>query len=571
MKGVTIKNQQINGSPPVNRTVFFAFIIGSLLAMAAPITCAEEPLSSAGLNDSMLYIEGSIEKLQLLEEQALTASGGDREALLFRLDQRSIKLIDKVATLTGDLAVLPEDDPDRLMLEKRLRTKVISVDQHLFERIDGLEKRIKTVREQSRSGSDAEKYVQQAYLHSLEGLRLGYYSALAGIIKSRENLGISNDELRRNAEATLYQYAEKVSGRVEIFSNSLREIKARLTKDATNTSLLASANEVSIERGVEITRLESLLSIMSQLDMNTVLYRSVLLREDKGVSLRMLDVEAGKRMLQDGWENTRKSLGKNIPDFLFKLLIFVLIIFIFKALSRLVKRFTGKALNKSSTSMSNLLKDILVSASGAAVMVLGILIALSQVGVSLGPALAGLGVAGFIVGFALQDTLGNFAAGAMILIYRPYDVDDFVEVAGTAGLVKKMTLVSTTIITFDNQTLIIPNSKIWGDVIKNVTAQQTRRVDLEFAISYGDDIEKAEQVLRDIVSSHEKVLPEPAPTIRLHRLGDSSVDFVVRPWTNTANYWEVYWDITREVKLRFDREGISIPFPQRDVHLQQAT
>lgn len=116
----------------MNRTVFFALIIGSLLAMAAPITCAEEPLSSAGLNDSMLYIEGSIEKLQLLEEQALTASGGDREALLFRMDQRSIKLIDKVATLTGDLAALPEDDPDRLMLEKRLRTKVISVDQHLF-------------------------------------------------------------------------------------------------------------------------------------------------------------------------------------------------------------------------------------------------------------------------------------------------------------------------------------------------------------------------------------------------------------------------------------------------------
>jgi small conductance mechanosensitive channel len=152
------------------------------------------------------------------------------------------------------------------------------------------------VREQSRSGSDAEKYVQQAYLHSLEGLRLGYYSALAAIIKSRENLGISNDELRRNAEATLYQYAEKVSGRVEIFSNSLREIKARPTKDATNTSLLASANEVSIQRGVEITRLESLLSIMSQLDMDTVLYRSVLLRENKGVSLRMIDIEAGKRM-----------------------------------------------------------------------------------------------------------------------------------------------------------------------------------------------------------------------------------------------------------------------------------
>ena len=202
-------------------------------------------------------------------------------------------------------------------------------------------------------------------------------------------------------------------------------------------------------------------------------------------------------------------------------------------------------------------------------MLLGILVALSQIGVSLGPALAGLGVAGFIVGFALQDTLGNFAAGGMILIYRPYDVDDFVEVAGVSGLVKKMNLVSTTINTFDNQTLVIPNSKIWGDVIKNVTAQRTRRVDLVFGISYGDDIDKAERILREIVESHDKVLADPSPKIRLHKLGDSSVDFVVRPWSKTADYWEVYWDITREVKVRFDREGISIPFPQRDIHVHQ--
>jgi len=262
-------------------------------------------------------------------------------------------------------------------------------------------------------------------------------------------------------------------------------------------------------------------------------------------------------------------MGKNAPDLIFKLLIFALILFLFRALSRLVKRLTGSTLDRSSTNMSTLLKDILVSTSGALVMLIGILVALAQVGVSLGPALAGLGVAGFILGFALQDTLGNFAAGGMILIYRPYDVDDFVEVTGVAGLVKKMNLVSTTIITFDNQTLVIPNSKIWGDVIKNVTAQKTRRVDLEFGISYGDDIEKAERVLREIVASHAKVLADPEPNIRLHKLGDSSVNFIVRPWTNTENYWDVYWDITREVKLRFDREGISIPFPQRDLHIHQ--
>lgn len=181
--------------------------------------------------------------------------------------------------------------------------------------------------------------------------------------------------------------------------------------------------------------------------------------------------------------------------------------------------------------------------------------------------LAGLGVAGFIVGFALQDTLGNFAAGAMILIYRPFDVDDIVEVPGAFGTVKKMNLVSTTITTLDNQTLVIPNSKIWGDVIKNVTAQNIRRVDLEFGIGYDDDIEHAERILTDIVLAHEKVLNDPKPNVKLHTLGDSSVNFIVRPWTETDDYWDVYWDIMREVKLRFDREGISIPFPQRDVHL----
>jgi small conductance mechanosensitive channel len=231
-----------------------------------------------------------------------------------------------------------------------------------------------------------------------------------------------------------------------------------------------------------------------------------------------------------------------------------------------VKRAVTAGLERSGAEMSTLLRDILVSLSGGMVMVFGILVALSQIGISLGPMLAGLGVAGFIVGFALQDTLGNFASGGMILIYRPYDVDDFVEVAGASGLVKKMTLVSTTIVTFDNQTLVIPNSKIWGDVIKNVTHQRVRRVDMEFGIGYGDDIEKAERVLKSVVEEHDKILPKPEPLIVVNSLGDSSVNIAVRPWVRTEDYWSVYWDLTRTVKLRFDREGISIPFPQRDVH-----
>ena len=130
-----------------------------------------------------------------------------------------------------------------------------------------------------------------------------------------------------------------------------------------------------------------------------------------------------------------------------------------------------------------------------------------------------------------------------------------------------MSLVNTTVLTFDNQTLVIPNNKIWGDVIKNVTSQRTRRVDMTFGIGYADDVPKAEKVLMEIVEAHEFVLKDPEPTVRLHELGDSSVNFVVHPWVKTEDYWPVYWDITRAVKLAFDAQGISIPFPQRDVHV----
>ena len=137
------------------------------------------------------------------------------------------------------------------------------------------------------------------------------------------------------------------------------------------------------------------------------------------------------------------------------------------------------------------------------------------------------------------------------------------------GTVSHQSLVSTTVCTVDNQTVIIPNGKLWGDVITNITAQKTRRVDFVFGIGYSDDIEKAERILAEIVTGHELVLKTPEPTIKLHNLGESSVDFVVRPWVLTEDYWTVHWDITREVKRRFDAEGISIPFPQRDVHVYQ--
>jgi small conductance mechanosensitive channel len=197
----------------------------------------------------------------------------------------------------------------------------------------------------------------------------------------------------------------------------------------------------------------------------------------------------------------------------------------------------------------------------------GLMVVLAALGVNITPLFALVGGASFIIAFALQETLGNLAAGLMIMINRPFDEGDYVLVAGLGGTVKHVSVVSTTVTTPDNQVIVIPNSKVWGDVITNVTASETRRIDLLFGIGYGDSIEQAQKVLEEVVAHHPLVLKDPAPVIRVNELADSSVNFIVRPWTKTGDYWTVYWDLQRAVKEAFDNNGISIPFPQTDMHL----
>ena len=156
-----------------------------------------------------------------------------------------------------------------------------------------------------------------------------------------------------------------------------------------------------------------------------------------------------------------------------------------------------------------------------------------------------------------------------MLIYRPFDMGDFVNVGGVLGKVESMNLLSTQLRTPDNQMVVVPNNNVWGDVITNITGITERRVDMVFGIGYDDDIDKAQAILEEIISKNELVLEEPEPVVKLHELGDSSVNFVCRPWVKPADYWTVYWDVTQEVKRRFDAEGVSIPFPQRDVHVYQ--
>ena len=248
--------------------------------------------------------------------------------------------------------------------------------------------------------------------------------------------------------------------------------------------------------------------------------------------------------------------------------MFFVILLVSWILAKLLGKAVKKAVMKLQTA-SELLKDFIVNITRKTVFLIGFVVALSMLEINIGPLLATIGAAGFIVGFALQGTLSNFAAGILILVYRPYDVGDLVDIGGTFGKVEAMTIVSTTLRKLDNQKVIVPNNMIWGDIITNVTGTSKRRVDMVFGIGYSDDIAKAQKILEEILANHAAILKDPEPIVRVHELGDSSVNFVVRPWVETENYWDVHWDITRSVKERFDAEGVSIPFPQRDVHLHQ--
>lgn len=252
------------------------------------------------------------------------------------------------------------------------------------------------------------------------------------------------------------------------------------------------------------------------------------------------------------------QVAKNVGTFVFILIVVWVVSRIVGGVVRAaVKRMPGA---------SSLLVDFLVGGSQRVVMLIGLLIAISALGINITPLAAAIGAAGLVIGLALQGTLSNFASGILILMYRPFDVGDVVNAGGVFGKVEAMTLVSTRILTFDNQVNWVPNDSIWNNVITNATALQTRRVDMIFGIGYGDDMGVAQRIIEQVVSEHPKVLAEPAPTIRVNELGDNSVNFIVRPWALTSDYWDVYWDLMRTIKERFDEAGVNIPFPQRDLH-----
>jgi small conductance mechanosensitive channel len=220
--------------------------------------------------------------------------------------------------------------------------------------------------------------------------------------------------------------------------------------------------------------------------------------------------------------------------------------------------------------MDEILVSFLSSILRWVLLLFVIIAALSQLGINTNSLVALLGAAGLAIGLSLQSSLSNFASGVMLIIFRPFTKGDFVEAGGATGVVDNISIFTTTMTTTDNKEIIVPNGAILGGNITNYSARPTRRVDMVFGISYDDDLRKAKQLLEEIIAADDRVLAEPAPVIALGELADSSVNFLVRPWAKSEDYWGLLWDTTETVKLKFDEAGISIPYPQMDVHVNKS-
>ncbi|WP_331346372.1 mechanosensitive ion channel family protein [Cellvibrio sp. UBA7661] len=255
---------------------------------------------------------------------------------------------------------------------------------------------------------------------------------------------------------------------------------------------------------------------------------------------------------------------KFVAPWSIKILIALLIFLIGQLVAKIISRVLGKVLGR--TKLDSILVEFIQSLVNALLLVFVIVAALDQLGVNTNSVIAVLGAAGLAIGLALQGSLQNFAAGFMLLIFRPFKGGDFVEAAGVAGVIEKIGIFSTTMHTGDNKEVIIPNGAIYSSNIINYSKRATRRIDMVFSIGYADDIRLARDVMDAIIKADPRVLADPEPLIAVGELGPSSVNFFVRPWVKTEDYWAVKFELTEKIKIAFDENGITIPFPQMDIH-----
>lgn len=265
----------------------------------------------------------------------------------------------------------------------------------------------------------------------------------------------------------------------------------------------------------------------------------------------------------------REWLEKNAIPMGGRLLAALAILVIGYIIAQITTKIVWRALKRSRVRDNVLLIRFTLGAIKWTIMIFVLIMALGQIGINVTALVAGVGVAGLVIGFALKDVLANFASGVLLIVRQPFKVGDFVQAGGEEGFIEELNVFSTVLRTPDNKAVVLPNAKVWGDTIINYAGYETRRMELKVGISYSSDMDKAIAVVKKIMKEDKRILKEPEPFVGVTELGESSVNLIIRPWVKLADYWNVHFDLTKKIKEEFDKSGIEIPFPQRVVHLKK--
>ena len=571
-------HEQLRALPAFFLAFLLAFAPASLLAESGeppaqpaevPTTAAEES-PEAGLKAALEEIRSLEAKVRETATVYLKSEGEEREQAWGELHKLETAIDTELDNIVAFFAEMKEQGLDTSALKADVEKVLVNDQKTLLKEIEEVMARLEELSKERREEADAAEKVRLLQAAEEASKSLGVmFNAMLSNAGRKEAIGLDAAEDLAQLDALVVAWADKVVARLAMVNKEIEaaELAYKRAAEGEKEALKFELDAVKDRQSLVTGSLETTIGVMKKRGLETGEYTKLLITSTGKITQDIFSEGVAASLFSEWLDQILQWGMENGASLVFQLIIIVLILIAFRFLAMLVSKVITRALDKSKLQVSHLFREFAISTSRKAVMLFGILVALSQMGIDVGPMLAGLGVAGFVIGFALKDTLSNFASGMMILVYRPFDIGDAVEVDGVVGKVKAMTLVSTTVLTFDNQQLMIPNNNIWGNTIKNITARKVRRVDMTFGIGYSDDIEKAEAILWKIVKEHPLVLEDPEPVIKLSALGASSVDFIVRPWSNTADYWNVYWDITRSVKLEFDKAGVSIPFPQSDVHL----
>ncbi|WP_189637733.1 mechanosensitive ion channel family protein [Thalassotalea sp. HSM 43] len=544
---------------------FFAFAQESL-----PADAEDTKSAAKQLKQTLSEIADYRELIEQIESEQKDAFGFEKRALGKQRLNTLTRYRNLLQQYIEDITALEE----QAFVKKHQEKAINLVEKALQEIYDDLAVSDKAVGDLEQSIADALKNIfslneapakdrvaQMLWkLNLIRRYQEDVFHALVYLSRSAESLGLNADKSLALAEQRVRKQADTLSGFIGLNEDKLLQLEKKKavvrTESDTGKALISQSALVNLEIQEYANRLQHMVTLLNELGLSTALYKKTVIQARDSLSKEVLDGQVFSHLVTEWWLDFKKWMRRQAPSLIGSAITLIGIFVVAYLLSKLVRRIVSISLHRSRPDMSELARSFLIVSSGRLIILLGIIYALAQLGVQIGPLLAGLGIMGFVIGFALQETLANFASGLMILIYRPYDVGDKIRVAGLEGRVKEMTLVTTTIFTSANHHLTVPNNTIWKDIIQNITSQPHVRMDLFFTAPFASDSKAILSAIDDELNQNKVVEQDRDKHARVYELGESEVKYIARFWVSSDDIDEAKWSISEAVKQRFDNIGI---------------